>query len=131
MKEMNLHLYKIEILKIFLKKKGKIANSGIIEKFNPYFNIKDKVDIKKYKNNRKIYIFDYINVGKAFEAFNKTFHQMNFKEIFQENKKDFINKITSKIKDISTFGNIIKLIDITRIQERKKITILYLKINTN
>ena len=56
---------------------------------------------------------------------------MNFEEIFPENKKDFINKITSKIKDIPTFGNIIKLIDITRIQEKKKIIIKYLKINAN
>jgi len=104
-------------------KKGKITNSeilGAIEKFNPYFNIKDKVDNEKYKNNRETYIFDFINFGETSEAFNKTFHQLNFEEIFQENKKDFINKITSKIKDIPTFGNIIKLIDITRIQEKKK-----------
>ena len=107
----------------FEMKKGKIENSnilGAIEKFNPYFNIKDKVDNEKYKNNRETYIFDYINFGETSEAFNKTFHQLNFEEIFQENKKDFINKITSKIKDIPTFGNIIKLIDITRIQEKKK-----------
>jgi hypothetical protein len=52
---------------------------------------------------------------------------LNFEEIFQENKKDFINKITSKIKDIPTFGNIIKLIDITRIQERKKDYYIILK----
>jgi hypothetical protein len=52
---------------------------------------------------------------------------LNFEEIFQENKKDFINKITSKINDIPTFGNIIKLIDITRIQERKKDYYIILK----
>ena len=45
---------------------------------------------------------------------------MNFEAIFKENINDYINKITSKIKDIPTFGNIIKLIDITRIQEKKK-----------
>ena len=104
-------------------KKNKITNSeilGVIEKYNPYFNIKDDADNEKYKNYRETYIFDYINFGEATEAFNETFHKLNFEKIFQENITEFINKITSKIKDIPTFGNIIKLIDINRIQEKKK-----------
>jgi len=104
-------------------KKEKITNSeilGAIEKFNPYFNIKEKANNDRYKNNRETYIFDYINFSKITEAFNETFHKLNFEEIFQQNKMELINKITSKIKDIITFGNIIKLIDITRIQEKKK-----------
>ena len=104
--------------------KDKITNSeilAIIAQYNPYFNIYDKAESERYINNRETYIFDYINFGETNEAFNMTFHNLNFEEIFKENKKEFINKITSKIKDISTFGNIIKLIDINRIQEKKKI----------
>ena len=85
-------------------------------KFNPYFN----ADNEKYKNSRETYIFDYINFGKTTEEFNEAFHRLNFEAIFQENMTEFIYKITSKIKDIPTFGNIIKLIDVTRIHEKKK-----------
>ena len=103
--------------------KENIADSeilGAIEKFNPYFNIKDTADNERYKNNRETFFFDYINFGKTTEVFIHVFHHLNFEAIFKENITEFINKITSKIKDILTFGNIIKLIDVTRIQEKKK-----------
>ena len=45
---------------------------------------------------------------------------MNFEEAFKEKINEFINKITSKIIDISTFGTIIEIIDITRIDTNKK-----------
>ena len=40
--------------------------------------------------------------------------------MFEENITDYINKITSKIEDIQTFGNIIKLIDESKIKEEKQ-----------
>ena len=40
--------------------------------------------------------------------------------MFENNISDYINKITGKIKDIQTFGNVIKLIDVTRIIEEKQ-----------
>ena len=40
--------------------------------------------------------------------------------MFEENITDYINKITSKIVNIQTFGNIIKLINEKRIKEEKK-----------
>ena len=45
---------------------------------------------------------------------------MNFKVILEKNIWDYINKNKSKIKDIHTFGNIIKLIKVDRIKREKK-----------
>jgi hypothetical protein len=51
--------------------------------------------------------------------FELNFRNMKFEEIFETNIRDFINKITSKIKDILTFGNIIKLIDVKCLGDKK------------
>ena len=40
--------------------------------------------------------------------------------MFEENINDYINKITDKIKDIQTFGNIIRIIDVNRIKTEKQ-----------
>ena len=45
---------------------------------------------------------------------------MNFEEAFKEKINEFINKMTSKIIDISTFGTIIEIIDTKRIENDKK-----------
>ena len=111
------------IKEFFEKNKDRITNAeilGTVEKYNPYFSIKDNDDREKYKNNRETYIFDYINFSKTKPTFNETFKKLNFEAMFEENITDYINKITSKIKDIQTFGNIIKLIDVDRIVEEKK-----------
>ncbi len=103
--------------------KNRISNAEIldtIEKYNPYFSIKDKDDKEKYKNNREVYIFDNINFKNTTEIFTQTFRKLNFEEMFEENITDYINKMTSKIEDIQTFGNIIKLIDETKIKEEKQ-----------
>ena len=39
--------------------------------------------------------------------------------MFEEIISDYINKLTGKIEDIQTFGNIINLIEINRIKEEK------------
>ena len=83
------------------QKKGKITNSeilGVISKFSPYFNIKDKFDNEKYKNNSETYFFDYLNFGGIAEEFSQIFHQLYFEAIFKENINEFINKIISKKK---------------------------------
>ena len=103
--------------------KGKLTDSeilGIFEKFNPYYNIENKEDFEKYKNNRETYIFDYINFRNISLSFKKTFHYLNFETMFKDNIIKFINKITSKIVDITTFGNVIDLIDTTRIKDNIK-----------
>jgi S-adenosylmethionine hydrolase len=40
--------------------------------------------------------------------------------MFEENITEYINKITGKIINIETFGNIIKLIKLERIKEEKR-----------
>ena len=80
--------------------KEKLKNAvilGITVKFNPYFNIKDEDDEKKYKFNRDTFIFDYINFNKENdEQFIQTFHNLEFELIFKGNITDFLNKIHLK-----------------------------------
>ena len=108
----------------FEKDKKKLKNDailGTIENYNPYFSVRDKIDKEKYKNNRDTYIFDYINFAETNnETFTKNFQKLNFETMFEENIRDYIHKITGKIKDIQTFGNIIKLIEIDRIKKDKQ-----------
>ena len=50
------------------------------------------------------------------ETFIKIFRNLNFETVFEENIVDYINKITGKIKNIQTFGNIIKLVNVEEIK---------------
>ena len=93
---------------------------GTVVYFNPYFSIRDKIDKERYKYNRQTYIFDYINFDKITETFIKTFRNLNFETVFEENIVDYINKITGKIKNIQTFGNIIKLVNVEEIKYDKQ-----------
>ena len=103
--------------------KDKLSNSeivGIIVQFNPYFNIRDLDDKERYKNMRETYIFDYIDFSKIIQNFIMNFQNFNFEIMFEENINDYINKITEKIKDIQTFDNVIKLINVNRLKEEKQ-----------
>jgi len=93
---------------------------GIVEKYNPYYNTKDETDIERYKNYRETSIFNSIHFSDPSKAFKESFLKFNFEKMFEENITEFINKIISKIEDISTFGTIIELIDVTRIEKKKK-----------
>ena len=94
---------------------------GVVEKYNPYYNTKNiKTDIERYKNSRETSIFNNIHFNNPTDAFMETFRNLNFEIMFKENITEFINKIISKIEDISTFGIVIKLIDVTRIEKKKK-----------
>ena len=111
------------IKEFFEKDKDRITNAeilGTVEKFNPYFSIRDEADKERYKNKRETYIFDYINFSKITTLFIKAFHDLNFEKMFEENISDYINKITTKIKDIQKFGNVFKLIEVERIKEEKQ-----------
>ena len=111
------------IKELFELKKDKYNDEqklGIVEKYNPYYNINNEDDEKKYKNLRETDIFNNINFCNPTKYFKESFHVLNFETMFKENIAEFINKITSKIKDISTFGTIIEIIDINRIEKEKK-----------
>ena len=111
------------INKFIENEKDRITNAeilGTVVYYNPYFSIRDEVDKERFKNNRETYIFDYINFDKITPTFIENFKKFKFEEIFEENIGDYINKITGKIKDIQTFGNIIKLINVEEIREDKQ-----------
>ena len=93
---------------------------GMVESYNPYFSVKDEKDREKYKYNRETHIFDYIDFSNITTTFIKNFHNFNFEIMFEENIRDYINKITEKIIDVQTFSNIIELIRVDEIKEPDK-----------
>ena len=58
---------------------------GFIEKYNPYYNIKDPADIERYKNSRETSIFNNIYFCNPTKAFKETFKKMNFEIMFKDN----------------------------------------------
>ena len=73
------------------------------EKYNPYYNTKDKVDIERYKNNRDTTIFNNTRFNNPSKSFMESSIKFNIVKKFEDNITEFINKIIFKIKDISTF----------------------------
>ena len=67
----------------------------------------------------KNYIFYYIGFSNMTKDFELNIRNMRFEEVLETNIRDFINKITSKIEDILTFGNIIKLKDVKCLWDKK------------
>ena len=113
----------LNIKELFEIKKDKYNDEeklGTIKKYNPYYNSDKIEDVKKYQNLRDTDIFNNINFKNPTEEFKESFKILNFEEAFKEKINEFINKITSKIIDISTFGTIIDIIDINRIDKDKK-----------
>lgn len=107
-------------IKEFFVKDKKITNAEIlnaVENYNPYFSVRDEEDKERYKSRRETYIFDYIDFDNITETFIENFHILNFETMFEEKIMDYINKITEKINNIQSFGNVIKLITVERIKE--------------
>ena len=103
--------------------KNKETNSkklAMIAQFNPYFNIEDEDDKKRYVNYKDTSIFDYINFAETDEGFIKAFRALKFEEVFKENIKSYLIKMVSKIENIETFGIIMKLINLENKQDKIK-----------
>ena len=105
--------------------KNKETNSNrlaMIKKYNPYFNIEDEDDKKKFVNFKDTSIFDYINFDevKNKEQFIKDFRALKFEEVFNNNIREYIIKMISKINNIRTFGIVIKLINLEKIKDKQK-----------
>ena len=101
--------------------KNKLSNSeiiAIVTKFNPYFNYLDKDDAEKYNQKRNVSFLDFINFDNFDEQFITTFQRSNFLLIFNNNIPEFLDKLTSKIKNISDLNIIIELIDINQINDQ-------------
>ena len=103
--------------------KNKETNSkklAMIAQFNPYFNIEDEDDKKRYVNYKDTSIFDYINFAETDEGFIKAFRALKFEEVFKENIKSYLIKMVSKIENIETFGIIMKIINLENNQDKIK-----------
>jgi len=86
-----------------------------IKKYNPYYN-----EEKYYSNENKADadIFNLFDLKNIDDDFVEDFRNMNFEKIFEGNIMEYINKLTSKIKDNVDFELIIKLINIKNINEK-------------
>ena len=111
-------------IKKFLEKEGNKETDqdklGIIEQYNPYYSSNDKNDIERYKNNRETSIFNSIRFRNPTSGFKKSFIKLNFETMFKENIIEFLNKIISKIEDIPTFGTVMELITVSRLENKRE-----------
>ena len=89
-----------------------IEKLAIITKYNPYYK-ESKYFIKVNTD-----IFDPFNLDIIDDEFIRDFRRMNFEQIFKNNIDDYIKKIFSKIKNISNFTNVIKLIHIQKLENK-------------
>ena len=108
-----------QIIRKVLKKVelSNIEKLSYITTYNPYYKE------EKYSENAELDIFDLFDLNdiENDQDFINDFRKMKFEIIFKENISEYIDKIMSKIKTISNFDNIIKLINIKNIEELGKI----------
>ena len=97
------------------KEMTNIDKLAFITKYNPYYKE------SKYSNKVDCSIFDSfdLNVDKEYVEFRR----MNFELIFKDSISDYIKKFMEKIKNISNFNAVIKLINVKNIEDKN----LYLK----
>ena len=97
-----------------------IENIGILIQYDPYYNIDDINDKKKYEDKRDLNILDYLNFENENipQGFIDTFKYLRFEIIFEKDIVGFLNKITSKINGVSTFNVILEIIDIKKIGDK-------------
>ena len=89
-----------------------IEKLAYITKYNPYYTD------SKYYNQVSSDIFDLLDLNNIDNDFIEHFKEMNFELIFKENIPEYINKIFSKINNISDFDTIIDLINIERLGDK-------------
>ena len=86
----------------------------IITKYNPYHGHNET----KYSNKIDKDIFDSFSLSSIDDIFIGNFKEIKFELIFKENIHKYVSKIVSKIKKISDFENIIKLINFNLIKNK-------------
>ena len=94
------------------KELSSIEKLAFITQYNPYY-----ID-PKYCNKIDSNIFDLFDLNNIDNNFIVNFRKMNFEYIFMKNIEDYINKIISKIQNISHFEKIIKLINIKNLYKK-------------
>ena len=91
-----------------------IEKLDFIKKYNPYYieNTEDKFSDKIDSD-----IFNSFNLNEIDDLTIKDFRKMKFEKIFKSKISDFIREFISKIKSISNFSAVIKLINLKRIKK--------------
>ena len=92
------------------KIKENIDKLAIIIKYNPYYRE------SRYSNKVDCDIFDQFDLNENNEYIE--FRQMNFEIIFKDSITDYIKKFMGKIKNISNFDAVMKLININNIEDK-------------
>ena len=90
-----------------------IEKLRFITKYNPYYNE------AKYSNKVDSDILDIFKLENIDNDFVEDFKKQHFESVFKDNLHGYISKITSKIKTISNFEDVIKLINIKKIDDKK------------
>ena len=106
-----------QIIKKYLniqKDLNSIEKLAYISQFNPYYQ--EPINYNKIDSE----IFDFFDLNDVDNDFIEDFRKMDFENIFKENITEYINKMISKITNISNFDTIIKLINIKNIKDKNE-----------
>ena len=104
------------MIKDYIKYKTNITNIEIIELIKEYgiFYFNDK-----YINKREPEILSKINLEDVNDEFIQKFREMKFEEIFIKDLENFLLVFLNKIKNISDFDILLKLINIDFLDDKK------------
>ena len=104
-----------QIIRKFINENKELTNIEklrFITQYNPYYNE------EKYYNQVDSDIFNSFDLNNIDDEFIEDFRKMGFENIFKESISEYINKLISKIKTISNFDAILKIININEITEK-------------
>ena len=101
----------------YIEKSQNIENKDIIS-FIMNYDIYYKDD--KYIDLRDPKIFDKIDFNTVNEKFVKKFQEYEFEKLFVNKLNIFLSKLIEKIEKLSHFSIILQLIDINKLNEKKR-----------
>jgi len=117
-----------KLVKEYIKSSPKITNVEIIELIRDYDKYYSE---ERYAHKREPEILEKIDLEDINDNFIEKFKAMNFEKIFENDLSNFLVTFTKKIKKISDFDNIFKLININNLGEKKSIYLKQLKSKYN
>ena len=113
-----------KLIKEYIKSNPKITNTEIIDLIKDYDKYYSE---SRYENKREPEILEKIDFEEIDDIFIQKFKDMNFEKIFEKNLDNFLLIFTNKIKRISDFDIIFKIINIKELGEKKKTYLKQLK----
>ena len=113
-----------KLIKKYIKTNSKITNNEIIDLIRDYDKYYKE---NRYANKREPEILMKIDLEEIDDNFIEKFKEMKFEKLFEKNLDDFLLIFTNKIKKISDFDIIFKIINIKELGEKKKTYLKQLK----